>query len=145
MRPSWCPRVKAAENFLLILETLARLEKTDGMEFPGLISEAAVQIPRDATVVAVLSRVTPEWQWPWGELVRRGFLVTVIVVIFSGEVLPDWAKPPDWAEILLAQSINFHMVNSEEAITNLCARRLSDNMDTGPAYQRPRRLYGQCH
>ena len=107
-----------------ILETLARLEQTDGLQFSDLISEAAVRIPRDATVVAVLSRVTPEMALALGELVRRGFLVTAIVVIFSADVLPDWAKPPEWAEILLAQSINFHMVNSEDAVTNLCAQSI---------------------
>ena len=124
MRPVVVPTRKSSDNLLYILETLARLEKTDGMAFPGLVSEAAVQIPRDATVVAVLSRVTPEMALALGELVRRGFLVTAIVVIFSADVLPDWAKPPEWAEILLAQGINFHMVNSEDAVTNLCAQAL---------------------
>ena len=47
-----------------------------------------------------------------------------MVVIFGAEVLPDWAKPPEWAEILLAQGINFHIVNSEEGVTNLCAQTL---------------------
>jgi hypothetical protein len=87
-----------------------------------LLREAAVQLPRDATVVAVFSRVTPEMALALGELVRRGFLVTAIVVIFAAEVLPDWAKPPEWAEILLAQGINFHLVNSEDGVTNLCAQ-----------------------
>ena len=124
MRPVVVPTRKNVENFHLILETLGRLEQTDGLNFSGLIREAAMQIPRDATVVAVLSRVTTEMAQSLGELVRRGFLVTVVVVIFGGELLPDWAKPPEWAEILLAQNINFHMVNSEEAITNLCAQAL---------------------
>jgi uncharacterized protein (DUF58 family) len=124
LRPVVVPTRKSVENFHLILETLGRLEQTDGLNFSGLIREAAVQIPRDATVVAVLSRVTPEIAQSLGELVRRGFLVTVVVVIFGGEPLPDWARPPEWAEILLAQNINFHIVNSEEAITNLCAEAL---------------------
>jgi uncharacterized protein (DUF58 family) len=122
MRPVVVPTRKSSDNFLRILETLARLEQTDGLEFSSLISEAAVQLPRDATVVAVLGRVTPEMAQSLGELVRRGFLVTAIVVGFGGDVLPDWAKPPEWAEILLAQNINFHMVSSEDGITNLCAQ-----------------------
>lgn len=124
MRPVVVPTRKSAENFLLILETLARLEHTDGLEFSRLVREAAVQIPRDATVVAVLSQVTPEVAQSLGELVRRGFLVTVVVVVFGGELLPDWARPPEWAEILLAQSINFHIANSENAVTNLCAQAI---------------------
>jgi hypothetical protein len=122
LRPVVVPTRKSSDNLLHILETLARLETTDGLDFTGLLGEAAVRIPRDATVVAVLSRVTPEMAMALGELVRQGFLVTAIVVIFAAEVLPDWAKPPEWAEILLAQGINFHMVNSEDSITNLCAQ-----------------------
>jgi uncharacterized protein (DUF58 family) len=124
LRPVAVPTRRSSDNFMRILETLARLEPTDGLEFSGLVSEAAVQLPRDATVVAVLSRVTPEMAQALGELVRRGFLVTAIVVIFNAEVLPDWARPPEWAEILLAQGINFHMVNSEDAVTNLCAQSI---------------------
>jgi len=124
LRPVTVPTRKSSDNFLRILETLARLEPTDGLEFTGLIHEAAVQLPRDATVVAILGVVTPEMALALGELARRGFLVTAIVVIFGAEVLPDWAKPPEWAEILLAQNINFHMVDSEEGVTNLCAQTL---------------------
>jgi hypothetical protein len=40
------------------------------------------------------------------------------------DVLPDWAKPPEWAEMLLAQGIDFRTVNSEEALMNLCAQNL---------------------
>lgn len=122
MRPVVVPTRKSADHFLRILETLARLEQTDGPDFAALIGEAAVQIPRDATVVAVLSRVTPEMALALGQLARQGFLVTAIVVVFGAEVVPDWAKPPEWAEILLAQNVNFHMVTSEEGVTNLCAQ-----------------------
>lgn len=122
LRPVVVPTRKTSDNFQRILETLARLEPTDGLQFSGLVREGAVQIPRDATVVAVLSRVTPEMAMSLGELVRRGFLVAAIVVVFGAEALPDWAKPPEWAEILLAQGINFHTVNSEDAVMNLCAQ-----------------------
>ena len=125
MRPVVVPTRKTSDTFLRILETLGRLEHTDGLDLAGLVREAGAQLPRDATVVVVLSRVTPEMALALGELVRRGFLVTAVVVNFSGEALPDWAAPPEWAEILLAQSINFHMVNSEEAVTNLCAQAIA--------------------
>ena len=124
LRPVVVPTRKSADNFRRILETLARLELTDGLDFAGLVREAAVQLPRDATVVAVFSHITPEMAQALGELVQRGFLVTAIVVLFGGEVLPDWARPPEWAEILLAQNINFHIVTSEDAVTNLCAQAI---------------------
>jgi uncharacterized protein (DUF58 family) len=124
MFPVVVPNRKGADNFLRILETLARLELTDGLDFTGMIGEAAMRIPRDATVVAIFSHVTPAMALSLGELVRQGFLVTAIVVICAADVLPDWAKPPEWAEVLLAQGINFHMVNSEESVTNLCAQSI---------------------
>lgn len=124
MRPVEVPTRRGAHHFLLLLETLARLEPTDGLAFSRLVPEAAVRMPQDATVVAVLSQVTLATAQALGELVRRGFLVTVVVVQFGGERLPDWARPPAWAEVLLAQNINFHIVNSEDAITNLCARAI---------------------
>jgi uncharacterized protein (DUF58 family) len=124
LQPVTVPTRKSSDNLMRLLETLARLEPTSGLEFSALVAEAAVQIPRDATVVAVVSRVTPEMALALGDLVRRGFLVTVIVVIFGADMLPDWAKPPEWAEILLAQNINFHMINSEDGVTNLCAQSI---------------------
>jgi uncharacterized protein (DUF58 family) len=124
MRPVVVPTRRSSENFLRILETLARLEQTDGLDFPGLIEEAAARFPRDATIVALFSQVTPEMAQALGKLVQNGHLVTAIVVKSGADVLPDWAKPPEWAEILLSQNINFHMVNSEEAVTNLCAQAI---------------------
>ncbi len=125
MRPVVVSTRKSSGNFMRILETLGRLEQTDGLEFSRLVGEAAVQLPRDATVVAVMGNVTPEMAQALGELVQRGFLVTAIVVNSGADVLPDWAKPPEWAEVLLAQNINFHMVNSEDAVMNLCAQSIA--------------------
>jgi hypothetical protein len=75
-------------------------------------------------VVAVLGIVSPGIAAALGNLVRRGFLVTAVVVSFNMEPIPDWAKPPDWAEMLLAQGMDFRVVNSEESIINLCAEAL---------------------
>jgi uncharacterized protein (DUF58 family) len=125
LRPVIVETRKSSDHFQLILETLGRLEQTNGLEFSALITEASVRIPRDATVVAVLCQVTPEMAMALGELVRRGFLVTAVVVTFSLDVLPDWARPPEWAAVLLAQGINFHTVNSEESVTNLCTQSIT--------------------
>ena len=71
--------------------------------------------------MAVLGIVTPEIAAALGDLVRRGLLVTALVVAFDVEPVPEWAKPPEWAEMLLAQGIDFRAVNSEEAISALCS------------------------
>jgi uncharacterized protein (DUF58 family) len=124
LRPVVVETRKGEARFRQILETLARLEHTDGLEFSEMLAEVAFEIPRDATVVAVLRRVTPATAASLGELARRGFLVTVIVVSIDIEPTPDWAQPPDWAQMLLAQNINFRVVNTEESVTNLCAEAI---------------------
>ena len=121
LRPVQVETGKGGDKMQAILETLARLEHTDGLDFAEMLATAVAHIPRDATVVPVLRRVTPEMAVALGGLVRRGFLVTVVVASFSSDPLPDWAQPPDWAGLLLAQGIDFRLVNSEEAITSLCA------------------------
>lgn len=124
LRPVLVETGKGQERFRWILETLARLEETDGMVFSEMVREIDSRIPRDATVVAVLRKVSPEIAAALGALARRGFLVTTIIVAFGAEALPDWARAPDWAEMLLAQAIDFHIVNSEEAISNLCSQAI---------------------
>jgi uncharacterized protein (DUF58 family) len=124
LRPVVIAAGKGENQFSGILATLARLEHTDGLDFAALLRECAPRIARDTTVVAVLGIVTPEIAAALGDLVRRGLLVTALVVSFDREPVPDWAKPPDWAEMLLAEGIDFRALNSEEAISNLCAEAL---------------------
>jgi uncharacterized protein (DUF58 family) len=124
LRPVRVANGKGMDKLQQIFETLARLELTDGLNFSEMISASISQISRDATVIAVLHHVTPETAIALGELARRGFLVTAVVVVFDSEPIPDWARPPEWANLLLAHGIDFRLVNSEEAITNLCAEAI---------------------
>jgi uncharacterized protein (DUF58 family) len=124
LRPVRIETRKGGEKMLQILETLARLEHTDGLEFSEMLAATSSRIPRDATVIPVLSEVTPAIAESIGELARRGFLVTAIVVSFDRNVAPDWAQPPAWADLLLGQGVDFRMVDSEEALMNLCAEAI---------------------
>jgi uncharacterized protein (DUF58 family) len=124
LRPVRIETRKGSEKMGQILETLARLEPTDGLEFSEMLASAVAQIPRDATVVPVLRQVTPAIAIALGGLVRRGFLVTAVVVAFGKDAIPDWAQPPEWAGRLLAQGIDFRLVNSEASVTQLCAEAI---------------------
>jgi uncharacterized protein (DUF58 family) len=124
LRPVQIETGKGGEKMKQILETLARLEHTDGLDFAEMLTAIISRVPRDATVIPVLRQVTPATAIALGELVRRGFLVTAVVVAFDQESVPDWAQPPEWAALLLAHGIDFRLVNSEEAIMNLCAEAL---------------------
>jgi uncharacterized protein (DUF58 family) len=124
LRPVLLKAAKGEEQLAEILAALARLEQTDGLDFAAMIREAAQNISRDTTVVAVLGAVTPQIAFALGEVARRGLLVTALVVAMDMDAVPDWARPPDWAEMLLAQGIDFRVVNSEEAVGNLCAEAI---------------------
>jgi uncharacterized protein (DUF58 family) len=124
LRPVLLEAAKGEEQLAEILASLARLEHTDGLDFADMIREAASGISRDTTVVAVLGTVTPEIAVALGDVARRGLLVTAIVAAIDMDAVPDWARPPEWAQMLLAQGIDFRIVNSEEAVSNLCAEAI---------------------
>jgi uncharacterized protein (DUF58 family) len=124
LRPVIVETGKGEERFTQMLAALGRLEPTDGLDFCAMTSEAIAKISRDTTVVAVLAKVTPDIAVALGNLVRRGLPVTAIVVSFNMEAVPDWARPPDWAEMLLAQGIDFRVVNSEDSVVKLCAEAI---------------------
>ena len=124
LRPVILEARRGDDHLAKIMAALARLELTDGLDFAAMLDEAAHNISRDTTVVAVLGTVTPQIAAALGDVARRGLLVTAIVVSMEMDAVPDWARPPDWAEMLLAQRIDFRVINGEEAIGNLCAQAL---------------------
>ena len=58
LRPVVVPTGRGPEQLLQILETLARVELTDGLTLAQLIGETTSRLPRDATVVAILPAVS---------------------------------------------------------------------------------------
>jgi uncharacterized protein (DUF58 family) len=124
LRPVLVPTGKGADQLQHILESLARLEPTTGLHFDQMVEEVTSDIRRDATVVPVLRKVTSAISVALGALVRQGFAVVAIVVLFEEFATPDWAQPPEWAELLLAQGVDFKVVTNEESISDLCAEAL---------------------
>ena len=59
LRPVVIPTRRGPEQLIQILESLARAELTDGLDFPQLVSETISRMPRDATVIAILPQATP--------------------------------------------------------------------------------------
>ena len=74
---------RGAEQLMRILETLARVELTDGLTFPQLIAETTSRLPRDATALAILPSVTEETAVALGNLRRHGFAVSVILNVYG--------------------------------------------------------------
>src|SRR5438874_1087554 len=80
IRPVVVDTRRGFDQFQKVREALARLELSDGMTFPHLALELAPRMPRDATVIAVLPRVTVESAVALGALRRQGFAVTAVLI-----------------------------------------------------------------
>ena len=72
LQPVTVPTRRGAEQLGSILQTLARVELTDGFSFADLVAEAAGRIPRDATAVAIVASVTFDTAVALGELRHKG-------------------------------------------------------------------------
>jgi len=97
-----------------ILETLARIELTDGLTLAELVTETASRLPRDATVVAILPSVTEAAAVALGSLRRRGFSVTAIVNTY---------EPHDYAVAagrLMAEYIDVRHLKDKEGLATVC-------------------------
>ena len=105
---------RGPEQFMRILETLARLELSDGLSLPQLVVESTSRLPRDATVIAILTKVTAETAIALGNLRRHGFAVTAILNIFEEY---DFAKA---SGPLIAEGIETRHLKDEQSVSTIC-------------------------
>ena len=105
---------RGSEQLMRILETLARVELTDGFDFSQLIIETASRMPRDATVVAILPSVTMETAVALGNLRRGGYAVTAILIMYDHEEYSSAAGK------LLAEGIETRQLPNKEALVTVC-------------------------
>jgi uncharacterized protein (DUF58 family) len=109
---------RGPEQLKRILETLARVELTDGLTLPQLIAETTSRLPRDATVIALLADVSEETALALGNLRRRGHAVTAVLVLFEEDPL---AKATGR---LLAERIEVRHIRDEATLTAVCQRQV---------------------
>jgi hypothetical protein len=114
LRPVVVPTRRGEDQFLRILETLARTEMTDGLTLAQLIVETSPRLPHDATVLAIVSRVTEEDAIALGSLRRQGFAVEAVVNTY--EEL-DYSK---MAGLLWAEGVPARHLKNEEVLVQLC-------------------------
>jgi uncharacterized protein (DUF58 family) len=105
---------RGPEQLRRILETLARVELTDGLPFVELIQETASRLPRDATVLAVLPAVNADTAVSLGNLRRNGFAVSAILNIYEAH---DFAQA---AGRLAAEGIQSRQLKDREGIPTVC-------------------------
>jgi len=119
LRPVEVATRRGADQLTRMLESLARIELSDGLDFAALVSEVTSQLPLDATVVAVLPDVSPETAIALGNLRRRGFAVTAVMVMYDDE-----GHYPDCVGRLLAEGIDARRVEDEETLSVFCGEQL---------------------
>jgi uncharacterized protein (DUF58 family) len=106
---------RGPEQLMRILETLARVELTDGLSLGQLIDETASRLPRDATVVVILSAVTTETAIFLGGLCRQGYAVTAIVNTYYLDQYEKAAGP------LAAEGIETRHLQDRAAVATVCS------------------------
>jgi uncharacterized protein (DUF58 family) len=111
---------RGVDQFQRIRELLARAEVNDGLTFAEFVLEAAPQLPRDATVLAVLPAVPVETAFVLGNLRRSGFAVTVVLVMLGeGEVETAYGR-------LAAEGIrDVRPLASEQMLSDLCQSEMN--------------------
>jgi uncharacterized protein (DUF58 family) len=116
LRPVIVPTRRSNTQLTEILHTLARLEKTDGMSFAQLVTEAASQLPMSASVIAILTQVTPEMAVSLGNLRRRGMAVAAIINVFEDYHFADLSAP------LASERIETRHLKDRAAIPSVCIK-----------------------
>lgn len=118
---------RGPEQFMRILETLARAELTDGLTMAGLVSETGSRLPRDATVVAIVTAVTEETAVALGNLVRRGYAVSALVNVYDDREYSEAAGK------LLAQRIDARHLRDEAAVSHVCQAHVLQSAPDAPS------------
>ncbi len=114
LRPLIVDTRRGPEQFMAILETLARMELTDGLPLPALIEEAAARMPRDATVVAILPRGDETSAIALANLRRRGLAITVLLNFHDDY---EYSRA---AGFFLAEGIETRHLRDEASIVEIC-------------------------
>ncbi len=118
LQPVVVPTRRGVEQLRRILETLARVEMTDGLRLPELIEDTAGRLPRDATVIVILPEVTTETVITLQDLKRRGFAVTAILNIHDEY---DFAGASGPLETI---GVPAHHLKDERSVSQVCQRFL---------------------
>ncbi len=114
LEPLVVPTQRGAEQLLRMLETLARVELTDGLTLAQLVAETAHRLPRDATVMALVPSASLEAAVALGNLRRRGFAVSAIVATSQVHEFETSAR------LLAAEGISARQLTNPSEIATLC-------------------------
>ena len=84
LRPVTVDTRRGSDQLLRILETLARAELSDGLTLAQLVHDYGNRLNHDATVVAVITRLTDETLLALVSLRQRGYAVSAVLNLYDG-------------------------------------------------------------
>ena len=116
LRPVIVPTRIGSDQFFHIREALARLELTDGLDLPGLLLETSSRLPRDATLMVILPKVTPETAIALTNLQSEGYSITALINTYDYEDFARASGP------LLAEGIEVRHLRDEDSISTICQK-----------------------
>ena len=114
LRPLIIETRRGPEQLFRIFQTLARMELTDGLPLPALLSETEGRIPRDATIIAIVPNTSLETTLTLVSLKRRGYAVTALLNIYEEIDFADASIP------LVAAGIQTRHLKDEASIAEIC-------------------------
>ena len=107
---------RGAVQLMQIFEALARVELTDGLTLQQLVAETASDLPRDATVIAILPKATAETAITLGSLKRQGYAVTAVLNLYDEYDFAQAAGP------LIAEGIDVQHLKDEASVVSICRK-----------------------
>ncbi len=117
-RPQVLPPQAGPERFREILETLARVELSDGLDFAAFVGEVESRLPRDATAIAILSSVPETAAIALAGLRRRGFAVAALINMYDEHEFAVAAGPR------IAAGIDTRQLRGPDDIRAVCRRQV---------------------
>ncbi len=116
LRPVILGQGRGADHFMTMHRTLARLERTDGLELPELLVESQGRLVRDATILIILQELDENAAIALGMLKRQGFTVSAIVNNYENEAYQIAT------ERLVAARIAVYHLLDEDSIAHICTQ-----------------------
>jgi nucleoside-diphosphate-sugar epimerase len=114
LRPVVVDANRGPEHFAELHRTLARLERTDGMQLSDLIMETQNRFSRQLSVLMLVQQVDDAMALALGLLRRRGFAVSAIVNQHDLDGLQDSAAK------LMAYHVPVFALPNEESVPTVC-------------------------
>jgi uncharacterized protein (DUF58 family) len=114
LRPVVLEANRGPEHFADLHRTLARLERTDGLDLGDLLSETESRFSRQLSVIVILQQVDSKSAFALESLKRRGYSVSAVVNQHPEDGLTDSAAQ------LVACHIPVYALPNESSVQNVC-------------------------